>query len=139
MQSHVQGEPDLLDLIDKQVRTRTDSICVECNGRQVTYSELKSKTDSIALRLKALGAKPGVLIAICLHRSVDFVAAVLGVLRSGAAYLPIDPAIPEKRLEFLLADSGAAFAITTESLKARLGDRTSYLVDDLLGAASTAS
>ena len=110
-------EDYLLDLFLEQASKRPEAVCLEFCGRQLTYAQVDSEASRIAGRLRISGARPGVLIAIYLERSLELITAMLGVLKSGAAYLPIDPTVPQKRLEFMLSDSGASLVITQKSLR----------------------
>jgi len=128
----------ILDLFQGQASERPGAVCLEFRERQLTYAELDSQANQIADRLRESGVRPGALIAIYLERSLELVAAILGVLKSGAAYLPVDPAVPEKRLKFMLSDSGAALVITQKSLKAKFGSAQCCLIEDLLNRRSPA-
>ncbi|MDJ0836972.1 MAG: amino acid adenylation domain-containing protein [Acidobacteriota bacterium] len=82
------------------------------DGRTVwDYQTLLSRADALAARLVAMGAGPETIVAICIERSLEMALAVLGVLRAGAAYLPLNPADPGERLTFELVDSGAAMVL----------------------------
>lgn len=138
MQRHAESVQQLylLDSFQEQVNKRPDAVCVEFRGREWTYARLDSEACRIAKRLRESGARPGALIAIYLERSLELVAAILGVLKSGAAYLPIDPTVPEKRLEFMLTDSDTVLVITQQSLIAKLGSARCCLIEDLLNSQS---
>ena len=69
---------------------------------ELRYAELNARANRLARKLKSLGARPGKRIGICLERSPDMVIAVLAVLKSGAAYVPLDPAYPAARLQAML-------------------------------------
>ncbi|MGH7679479.1 MAG: amino acid adenylation domain-containing protein, partial [Gemmatimonadaceae bacterium] len=86
-------------------------------GRVLTYAELESWSGRIAAQLAAAGAGPGTLVGILMERSIETVAAMLGVLRAGAAYVPLDPTFPRQRLEFLVADTQARVIITRDPLR----------------------
>ncbi|WP_327000782.1 amino acid adenylation domain-containing protein [Dactylosporangium sp. NBC_01737] len=88
----------------------SDRPAVTGNGRTLTYAELNREANRLAHRLRALGAGPGRFVAVRL-RTPDLVVALLGVLRSGAAYIPLDPAHPAARLRQALDDSGAVTAV----------------------------
>ncbi len=132
-------EDYLLDLFLEQASKRPEAVCLEFCGRQLTYAQVDSEASRIAGRLRISGARPGVLIAIYLERSLELVTAILGVLKSGAAYLPIDPTVPQKRLEFMLSDSGASLVITEKSLKAKFGSGKCCLIEDLLARRPSAA
>lgn len=89
-------------------------------GRSWTYRQLDERANRIAHRLTGLGVRPGGLVAVCAERSLDLVAALLGVLKTGAAYVPLDPGYPADRLAFMLADSGAPVVLTQQDLAERL-------------------
>jgi amino acid adenylation domain-containing protein len=84
--------------------------------RSRTYGELAARAGGIARRLRALGAGTETRVAVCLERSADLIAALLGVLAAGAVYVPIDPAYPAERQRYMLEDSGAAVLITRGDL-----------------------
>ena len=73
--------------------------------------------DKVASRLRALGVGPDALVGLCLNRSVDLLPALLGVLKSGAAYVPLDPSYPAERLEFMAADAGLVALVTERDLR----------------------
>src|SRR6185436_4862749 len=81
---------------------------------------LDADADRLAQRLRALGAGPGVIVGVYLERSLHLPAALLGVLKAGAAYLPLDPVYPPERTAFVLADARAAIVLTQRRLRAAL-------------------
>ncbi len=91
-------------------------------GERLTYAGLNIRANQLAHHLRKLGVGPDYPVAICLERSVDTVVAVLGVLKAGGAYLPLDPASPADRLSFMLADSGAAVLLSHSSLRSQMPD-----------------
>ncbi len=111
---------------------RSHSRCVR--GRATDYAELHDQALRVATALRAAGAGPGSLVAICLERSLEMIVGVLGVLYSGAAYVPLDPADPPARLSFKMEDSGAALLLTQGSLVARLSRNAGrrVLIEDAL-------
>ncbi len=80
----------------------------------ITYGELDSRASAMARELRARGAGPGTIVGIKIHRQLEITAGILGILKSGAAYLPLDPGWPEERINYMLADS-AAVAVLTEA------------------------
>ncbi|HVS00394.1 MAG TPA: amino acid adenylation domain-containing protein [Thermoanaerobaculia bacterium] len=96
---------------------------VACGDRSLSYEELEVRSAALACRLRALGVGPETVVGVHLERSPDAVVALLGVLRAGGAYLPLDPAYPRERLAYMLEDSGAAALVTREELRAGLPGR----------------
>ncbi|MFI6478620.1 amino acid adenylation domain-containing protein [Nonomuraea sp. NPDC050663] len=82
------------------------------DGAEVTYAALDARSAAMAARLTRAGARPGTCVAVSLPRSPELIVALLGVLRAGAHYLPLDPAHPAERVAYLLADSEAALLVT---------------------------
>ncbi|VVE06616.1 Tyrocidine synthase 3 [Pandoraea iniqua] len=95
-------------------------LAVVCGESRLTYGELLHRADALARRLIADGAGPDACIGVALERSVDMVVAVLGVLRAGAAYVPLDPEYPVERLAYIVADSGLQRIVTCPEVAARL-------------------
>ncbi|WP_087687508.1 non-ribosomal peptide synthetase [Pandoraea sp. PE-S2R-1] len=95
-------------------------LAVVCGESRLTYSELLHRADALARRLIADGAGPDSCIGVALERSVDMVVAVLGVLRAGAAYVPLDPEYPAERLAYIVADSGLQRIVTCPEVATRL-------------------
>jgi amino acid adenylation domain-containing protein len=90
------------------------------DGREMTYRELSAAAGRLARRLRALGAGPGVPVAVVLERSAEMVPALLAVLEAGSFYVPLDPAHPEARSRAILETLGAEIALTQERLAPRL-------------------
>jgi amino acid adenylation domain-containing protein len=99
---------------------RPDAVALTCDDAALSYRELDRRSAALARRLAALGVRPGARVAILLERSLDLVVAVLGAVRAGAAYLPLDPAYPAERLAFTLQDSGAPVLVTRSETAAGL-------------------
>ncbi|HEX6087530.1 MAG TPA: amino acid adenylation domain-containing protein [Thermoanaerobaculia bacterium] len=95
----------VIDLFREQVRLRPDAEALSFDGTTLTYAELSARADTLAAELREKGAAPEVLIAIRMERGIDAIVAVLAVLASGAAYLPLDPSLPEERMQFILEDA----------------------------------
>ncbi|WP_214324855.1 non-ribosomal peptide synthetase [Nonomuraea sediminis] len=95
------------DAVALTARAQPDALAVEDGERRVTYRELIGSADALAARLRAGGAGPDTRVAVRMGRSAEQVIAALAVLRAGAAYVPVDPALPAARQRDLLADSGA--------------------------------
>jgi amino acid adenylation domain-containing protein len=91
--------------VRRQARRRPDAVAVTAAGEAVTYGELEARASALASRLRALGVGPDGVVAVCLERSPWMVAALLGVLEAGGAYLPIDPEYPIERVKLTLTDA----------------------------------
>ncbi|MFQ6397948.1 amino acid adenylation domain-containing protein [Nocardia sp. KC 131] len=104
----------------RQVALTPDACAVTFEGRTITYRELDAKARALAVRLAAAGAGPDRFVALLLPRSGELVVAVLAVLMTGAAYVPLDPGYPDDRVQFILTDSEPVFALTLEEFVPRL-------------------
>lgn len=91
--------------LERQVRERPDGIALVCDGSEMTYAQLGARVEELTGRLTAAGAGPGSLVGLCLRRGGDLVVSMLAALRSGAAYLPMDPAYPAARLAHMVDDA----------------------------------
>ena len=110
----------LQQLVEAQVARTPDTPAVVFGSDQLSYAELNRRANRLAHELQQTGAGPGALVAICAERSIDTVVAVLAVLKSGAAYVPVDPDYPAERIAVMLSDSGACAVLTQTTLAAAL-------------------
>ncbi|HVR99977.1 MAG TPA: non-ribosomal peptide synthase/polyketide synthase [Thermoanaerobaculia bacterium] len=108
------------ELFEAQARRTPASLAVVFEDESLTYAELNLRANRLAHRLRAVGVGPEVIVGICLDRSLDLMVAVLGVLKSGGAYLPLDPDYPEERLAFLLQDTRSPVLLTRRAIAAAL-------------------
>ncbi|MER5705323.1 non-ribosomal peptide synthetase [Micromonospora sp. NPDC002296] len=99
------------DRIARHAATHPDAPAVSCAGERLTYGELDDRARRVARALAARGVAPGDRVGVCLDRSVDLVAVLLGVLRAGAAYVPVDPAYPVDRIRYTVEDSTVALLV----------------------------
>ncbi|WP_162563708.1 non-ribosomal peptide synthetase, partial [Mycolicibacterium mucogenicum] len=102
------------ELFAAQVDRNPEAVALTGPDRALTYRDLDEASNRLAHRLIDDGAGPGTTVAVLFPRSIDAVVAILAVLKTGAAYLPIDPALPAERLAFLLSDAAPNVAVTTE-------------------------
>src|SRR5262249_49327286 len=91
-------------LFEAQVARTPQAVAVCFRHQQISYQELNARANQVACRLRALGVGPEKIVGICAERSIEMVIGVLGVLKAGGAYLPLDPAYPLERLSFILKD-----------------------------------
>ncbi|EPH43046.1 non-ribosomal peptide synthetase [Streptomyces aurantiacus] len=126
----------LHELVAAQAARTPDAIAVHCGEESLTYAELDRAADKLAARLRADGVGTEQLVGVCVRRSVRSVTALLGVLKAGAAYLPLEPDNPAERLAYVIADSGAATVVTQAGLRDRLPSDgfATVLLDDVLEA-----
>jgi|GEM_PF-192527 len=115
----VSGRP-VHERIAEQAGRTPDAVAVDAAGERLTYAELDARANRLAHRLRALGVGPDGRVALLLERSAAQVAAVLGILRAGGAYLALDPSYPDDRLLYMLGDAGASAVVTDAALSGRL-------------------
>jgi amino acid adenylation domain-containing protein len=107
-------------LFEAQVERTPRVVAAVCDGRRLTYGELNRRANRVAWRLLRLGVAPDAVVPVLVERGLDFLAAVLGVLKAGAAYLPLDPLHPPRRWAQVLAEAAAPLVIVAADLEARL-------------------
>jgi len=115
----------LLDLLEAQAARTPNAVAVESDERadaaqHLTYAALHAQADGLAAQLRALGVGPGVGVAIFARRSCELAVALVGVLKAGGYYVPLDPDYPAERLAFMLEDSGVPVVVTQRDLLAAL-------------------
>jgi amino acid adenylation domain-containing protein len=111
------AEGSLHGLVAEQARRRPEAVAVRCEGAALTYAALLARAAAVAAALGPLSEEP---VGLCLERSVDMVAALLGILQAGGAYVALDPEYPSERLAFMAGDAGLRAAVTTAALRGRL-------------------
>jgi natural product biosynthesis luciferase-like monooxygenase protein len=104
------------ELFEIQAERTPDAVAVVFRDRSLTYRELNRRANQVARRLASLGARPGRYVGVFLKRSIDLVTALLGTLKAGAAYVPMDPAYPQERLRWMLEDCSASVVLTERDL-----------------------
>jgi amino acid adenylation domain-containing protein len=107
-------------LFEEQAAARPDALAAVCQDQQLTYDQLNRRANQLAHHLLALGVRPDDRVAICAERSLDMIVGLIGILKAGAAYLPLDPANPADRLHFMIADGRPVALLTQASLRARM-------------------
>ncbi|PZE20566.1 non-ribosomal peptide synthetase [Paenibacillus xerothermodurans] len=123
---------------ESQAAKMPERIAAVAPDGQLTYHELEERAASLARTLSGLGIGRGDAVALLLSRSTDAIAAMLAVLKAGAAYVPIDPDNPDQRIEFILQDSRARGLITEQQYAARVGELFDGAVIDVSAARSSA-
>ena len=102
---------DVVDDIERQARRTPDAVAVIAGDTTLTYAGLVARAARVAAWLRAHGAGPDTMVGVRFPRGTDMVVAALGVLRAGAAYLPVDPAWPAERVDFVVADAGVSLML----------------------------
>ena len=131
------SERTLPELFKDQVRRAPDARAIVCGDETLSYAALSRAAADVAQALRHAGHAPAARVGIFLERSADLVVALLGVLESGSAYVPLDPAYPRERLATILEDASLAAVITHSNLRSRLpaGDVPVVTIDALPAAA----
>jgi amino acid adenylation domain-containing protein len=103
-------------LVEAQAARSPDSTAVVFGANHLTYAELDRRSNQLAQHLRKLGVKPGVLVGVFVERSLEMLVALLGTLKAGGVYVPIDPTFPPERVRFVLDDAGASVVLTQDPL-----------------------
>lgn len=114
--------PLVHELIEQQAERTPDAAALEYSTQIISYRELDACANQLARYLRARGAREETIVGICLERSPEMVIGLLGILKAGAGYLPLDSGIPPERLRFLLQDSGAEWLLTSTAFLPHVQD-----------------
>jgi amino acid adenylation domain-containing protein len=125
------GPLDVISLFDRAAAERPDALAVTGEQGGLTYAELAHKVDHLASHLRNLGVDKGTMVGLCLGRSQEMVVAVLAILRTGAAYVPFDPAYPLERIALMLEDSKPVLVVTDGSNKHLFKSANVLLIEDV--------
>ncbi|WP_342026023.1 amino acid adenylation domain-containing protein [Cytobacillus pseudoceanisediminis] len=127
-----QERKNLLELFEAQVLRTPFAVAVSYENLKITYEELNERTNQLARYLQKRGIQTGDKVGICVDRSLEMIVGILGILKAGAAYVPLDPAYPENRLQFIMKDSATSCLITQNHLIEKFQDQLGgsiYLID----------
>ncbi|WP_428847639.1 amino acid adenylation domain-containing protein [Nocardia tengchongensis] len=132
------GSPLFGQLLTAAVESAGDAVAIRFNPtgdpadqREISYRDLDARSSQLARELIARGIGPGDMVAIGITRSIESVLSVWAIAKTGAAYVPVDPAYPADRIEHLLTDSGAVLGLTTREYRAALGTAATWIeLDD---------
>jgi len=115
-------------LFEEQVEKTPNAVAVVFENQQLTYRELNNRANQLGHYLKKLGVKPEILVGICVERSIEMVVGLLAIMKAGGAYMPLDPAYPQERLAFTLADSQVSVLLANAHLVNDLPPNSAQLV-----------
>ena len=110
-------------LFEDQVARDPSKVAVSCENEELTFGELNTRANQLARYLRALGVGRESLVGICIDRTLDMAVGILGILKAGAAYLPLDPDYPRERLAFMLDDARPSVVLTKSALEKELPRR----------------
>ena len=110
------SEHTLVTLFENQVKKQPDSKAVFFEGKSLTYKELDERSNQLAHYLLDQGVKPEKMVGICLSRSLDMIVGILGIVKAGAAYVPVDPGYPLSRIDYMLDDAAIDLVVTTSDI-----------------------
>ena len=105
-------DKDVADLFEEQAARVSTALAVEFEDQELTYGELNRRANQLAHYLRGLGVKPDTRVCVCVERSLEMVVGLLAVVKAGGACVPLDPAYPKERLQFMLQDSGPVAVLT---------------------------
>jgi len=114
------ARPGVHTMFEEQARHRPDSVAITCENEALTYSQLNARANQLAHHLRDLGVKPGTLVGICVWRSVHMAVGILGILKAGGAWVPVDEAYPAERQLQVLKDARLSILITEEPIACKL-------------------
>ena len=115
-------------LFEAQVERTPNAIAISLEDRQLTYEELNRRANQLAHHLRSLGVGPDVLVGSCLEHSPEMIIALMGILKAGGVYVPLDPTYPNERLSFMLEDARMSVLVTQERLVGGLPHDTPTIV-----------
>ena len=110
----------IADLFSRQAAQTPEAIAVIAGTRELSYREIEERSNRLARHLQSLGVKPDTLVGVAMERSEILVVSLLGILKAGCAYVPLDPGYPRDRLSWIIEDSGMPVLLTTAGTRVRL-------------------
>src|SRR5262249_29164159 len=115
-------------LFEAQAARTPTAAAVEFGNQALSYQDLNQRANQLAHYLRERGAGPDVLVGLCVERSLEMAIGILGILKAGSAYVPIDPAYPAERLRYMFEDSQVSLLLTQESLLGRLPEHAAHVI-----------
>jgi amino acid adenylation domain-containing protein/non-ribosomal peptide synthase protein (TIGR01720 family)/FkbM family methyltransferase len=124
----------ILDLFERQVADKPISTAIIFENRKLRYKELNERSNQLAHYLRSKDVREESLVPICIERGLDMIVGLLGILKAGAAYVPIDPEYPEDRISYMLEDTAALIVVSSEESKTRIADSNNFEIVSIDGA-----
>jgi amino acid adenylation domain-containing protein len=118
----------LAELFEAQAQERPSAVAVRYGVSELTYTALNRRANLVAHRLRQVGVGPEVIVGLCVERSLEMIVGLLGIIKAGGAYLPLDPACPTERVGFMLRDADVPVLLTQESLRSTLPSTGAQIV-----------
>ena len=116
------------ELFEEYAQNHSDQVAVAGEDAALTYGELNRRANQLARRLRSLNVKPEISVAIFLEPSLEMMIALLGVLKAGGSYIPLDPIFPKDRIRYILEDSGATVLLTRKAMQDRLPESSTCTI-----------
>ena len=113
---------------EKQVEKAGETVAATCDGVNYTYGELNRRANQLARYLRNLGVGPETHVGLCVDRSLDTVVAILGILKAGGGYVPLDPKYPKDRISFMLKDAGISVLVSQQAHIGQLPENQAMVV-----------
>ncbi|WP_460901673.1 amino acid adenylation domain-containing protein, partial [Paraburkholderia jirisanensis] len=104
-------------LVEDHAGARPDALAVACDGQQLTYRQLNARANQLAHRLISMGVRSDQRVALCVEHGIDMLTGLIGILKAGAAYVPLDPAYPAERVAYMIEDSTPVALVTQRALR----------------------
>jgi amino acid adenylation domain-containing protein len=133
------GSSCMHELFEAQVERTPQATALVFNDAQVSYKDLNSRANQLARHLRSLGISSGSRVGICIEHSPETMIGILGTLKAGAAYVPLDPTHPASRLAFMIADAGVEVLLTQSELKVRLPEDVKNIISLSMDSESLAA
>ncbi|WP_164723270.1 non-ribosomal peptide synthetase [Chryseobacterium aureum] len=125
------ADTTFVDLFERQAAATPDAVAVVCQGESLSYRELDEKSNQLAHYLIDKGVLVEDLVGICMSRSLEMIVGIVGILKSGAAYVPVDPDFPQSRIDYMLEDSGVKLLLSDTVNRGIFSSRDSLEVIEL--------
>ena len=128
-QSTYPATESIVDLFEQQVTERLSETALVFGDQQLSYKELNERSNQLAHYLKAKGVATETMVPLCIERSMDLIVGILGILKAGGVYVPLDPKYPSDRLGFMLEDTQAIIAVSTSESRSKFGAAALQIVE----------